>query len=76
MTCSSNPGIKVWLPISSGNFSPFPEVVDVDNTEVVSVSKTEGVCFKADVITKPEVEISDYKGLEVKKTVKTVTEDR
>lgn len=51
------------------------EVVDVENTEVTSVSKTEGVCFKADIITKPEVEISDYKGLEVKKTVKTVTED-
>ena len=33
------------------------------------------MCFKADIITKPEVEISDYKGLEVKKTVKTVTED-
>lgn len=51
------------------------DVVDVENTEVTSVNKTEGVCFKADVITKPDVEISDYKGLEVKKTVKTVTED-
>lgn len=51
------------------------EVVDVENTEVTSVSKAEGVCFKADIITKPEVEISDYKGLEVKKTVKTVTDD-
>ncbi len=48
------------------------EVIDVENTEVVDVSKETGVKFKADLITKPVVEISDYKGLEVKKTTKTV----
>lgn len=48
------------------------DVVDVENTEVVEVSKENGVKFKADIITKPLVEISDYKGLEVKKTTKTV----
>lgn len=48
------------------------EVVDVENTEVVDVNKETGVKFKADLITKPVVEISDYKGLEVKKTTKTV----
>lgn len=48
------------------------EVVDVENTEVVDVNKETGVKFKADIITKPVVEISDYKGLEVKKTTKTV----
>lgn len=48
------------------------DVVDVENTEVVKVSKENGVKFKADIITKPVVEISDYKGLEVKKTTKTV----
>lgn len=48
------------------------EVVDVENTEVVEVSKEKGVKFKADLITKPVVEISDYKGLEVKKTTKNV----
>ncbi|MBP0984178.1 MAG: trigger factor [Oscillospiraceae bacterium] len=48
------------------------EVVDVDNTEVVEVNKDTGVKFKADIITKPVVEISDYKGLEVKKTTKTI----
>ena len=47
-------------------------VVDVETTEVVEVSKENGVKFKADIITKPVVEISDYKGLEVKKTTKTV----
>ena len=48
------------------------DVVDVENTEVVEVSKENGIKFKADIITKPVVEISDYKGLEVKKTTKTV----
>lgn len=48
------------------------DVVDVENTEVVDVNKETGVKFKADLITKPVVEISDYKGLEVKKTTKNV----
>ena len=48
------------------------DVVDIENTEVVEVSKENGVKFKADIITKPVVEISDYKGLEVKKTTKNV----
>ena len=51
------------------------EVVSIENTEVTEMSKENGVIFTADVITKPEVEISDYKGLTVKKTVKTVTDE-
>lgn len=51
------------------------EVIDVQNTEVTSVSKEEGVSFKAEFVTKPDVEISDYKGLEVKKTVKTIDDE-
>lgn len=51
------------------------EVVDIENTEVSEVSKENGVTIKADFITKPVVEISDYKGLEVTKTVKTVNDD-
>ncbi len=51
------------------------EVVDIENTKVESVSKTDGVTLKADLITKPEVEISDYKGISVTKTVKTVDDD-
>ena len=35
------------------------EVVDVADTEVVDVSKEEGVSFKANIITKPEIKISD-----------------
>lgn len=51
------------------------DVVDVENTEVVEVNKDTGVKFKADIITKPEVEISDYKGIEAKKVTKAVTDD-
>ncbi len=51
------------------------QVVDVTDTEVVDVSKEEGVSFKANIIVKPEVKISDYKGLEIKKTVKTIDDD-
>lgn len=51
------------------------EVVNIENTEVTEVSKENGVSIKADIITKPVVEISDYKGIEVKKTVKTVTDE-
>ncbi len=51
------------------------EVVDVVDTEVVDVSKEAGVSYKANLIVKPEVKISDYTGLEIKKTVKTITDD-
>lgn len=50
-------------------------VVDIENTKVESISKEDGVTLKADLITKPEVEISDYKGISVKKTVKNVDDD-
>ncbi len=51
------------------------EAVDIENIEVTEVSKENGVSIKADIITKPEVEISGYKGISVKKTVKTVTDE-
>lgn len=51
------------------------DVVNIENTEVVEVSKENGVSIKADIITKPDVEISDYKGISVKKIVKTVTDE-
>lgn len=50
------------------------EVVDIEHTSVESVSHDEGVSLKADIIVKPDVEISDYSGIEVKKTVKTVSD--
>lgn len=51
------------------------EVVDIENTNVTEMDKENGVTLKADLITKPDVEISDYKGINVKKTVKTVTDE-
>lgn len=51
------------------------DVIDVADTEVLDVNKETGVKFKAELIVKPEVKISDYKGLEVKKIVKNVNDD-
>lgn len=51
------------------------ELVDRPEIEVVSLSREDGVSFKVTVTTKPEVEISDYKGIEVEKSVKTVTDE-
>ena len=48
-------------------------VEDKIDTEVVSVGK-EGVVFKSKVTTKPEVEISEYKGLKATRAVKPVTD--
>ncbi len=51
------------------------EVVNIENIDVTEVNRDTGVSIKADIITKPEVEISDYKGISVKKIVKTVTDE-
>ncbi|MBQ8171584.1 MAG: trigger factor [Oscillospiraceae bacterium] len=51
------------------------DVVDIADTQVVDVNKETGVQFKATIIVKPEVKVSDYKGLEVKKTVKNIDDD-
>ena len=51
------------------------EVVDIPKIEVTSVGKEEGVTFKAEFTTKPEVNISDYKGLEATKIVKTIGDE-
>ncbi len=49
-------------------------MVDRPQVEIESVSKEEGLTFKALCITKPEIEISDYKGIKVTKSVKTITD--
>ena len=51
------------------------EVVDMPKVEVTNIDKSTGVSFKAEFTVKPEVEISDYKGLKVTKTVKTVKDE-
>ncbi len=50
------------------------DVVDIPETAVDSVSKEDGVVFKVKFTVKPEVEISDYKGLKLEKEVKNVTD--
>ena len=50
-------------------------LVDRPQVEAEKVSKEEGVVFKVLCITKPEIEISDYKGIKVQKIVKTVTDE-
>ena len=51
------------------------EIVASPDIEVVSVNKNDGVSFKVTIVTKPEVEISDYKGIEIEKNVKTITDE-
>lgn len=43
--------------------------------DVVSVDKNDGVVFKVTCITKPEVSVSDYKGIEAVRNVKAVTDE-
>lgn len=51
------------------------DVVDMPNIEVTTVSKEEGVAFKAVFTTKPEVNISDYKGIKATRIVNNVTDE-
>lgn len=51
------------------------EVVDVPYVEVTEITAENGVSLKAQYTIKPEVNISDYKGLKLDKKVKTVTEN-
>lgn len=50
-------------------------LVDRPEVEVLEVSKEKGYSFKATCITKPEVEVADYKGIQVEKNVKEVTDE-
>lgn len=51
------------------------ELVARPEAEVTSVDKAKGVEIKVTCITKPEVEIDGYKGIEAEKTVKDVTDE-
>ena len=51
------------------------ELVANPEINVTSINKNEGVTFKVVITVKPEVEISDYKGIEVDKTVNAVTDE-
>ena len=51
------------------------ELVCEPSVEVEEISKEAGVKLKATCTTKPEVEVKDYKGIEVEKTVNAVTDE-
>lgn len=51
------------------------ELVIRPEVEVTEISKENGVKLKATCITKPEVEVKDYKGIEVEKVVNPVTDE-
>lgn len=50
------------------------ELVDRPQIEAEKVSKEDGVEFKVICITKPEIEIADYKGMKAAKSVREVTD--
>lgn len=50
-------------------------LVDRPNVEIISIDKEQGVELKAVCITKPEVEISDYKGISAPKAVREITDE-
>jgi len=50
-------------------------LVDRPNVEVTSIDKESGVELKAVCVTKPEIEISDYKGIKAPKEVKEITDE-
>lgn len=51
------------------------ELVDRPNIEVTSIDKETGVEIKAVCVTKPEIEITDYKGIKAPKAVKEITDE-
>lgn len=51
------------------------ELVDRPSVEVLSIDKEAGVELKAVCVTKPEIEISDYKGIKAAKNVKDITDE-
>ena len=53
------------------NIKMIDDKIDFD---LVSISKAEGVDFKATVTTYPEVELKNYKGLAAERVIPTVTD--
>ena len=51
------------------------KIVDVEKTDVVSVSKAEGAELKVTIIVEPEVELGDYKGLKAERVIPAVSDE-
>ena len=50
-------------------------LVDRPNIEITSIDKEQGVELKAVCVTKPEIEIPDYKGIKAAKSVREITDE-
>ena len=51
------------------------KLVDVEKTDVVSVSKADGAVLKVVVVVEPEVELGEYKGLKAQRVTPAVTDE-
>lgn len=51
------------------------DIVDTPKVEVESVNKSEGVSLKVICITKPEIHIENYKGIEAPRSVNEITDE-
>ena len=51
------------------------KLVDVEKTDVTSVSKADGAVLKVTVVVEPEVEIGQYKGLTAERVTPAVTDE-
>ncbi|MCQ2465175.1 MAG: trigger factor [Oscillospiraceae bacterium] len=51
------------------------DIVDRPQVEIVSASKAEGAVLKATCTTKPEVSVSEYKGIKAPKVIDAVTDE-
>lgn len=66
----------LYAPVVNGTVEESGlELVTRPEVEVTEISKENGVKLKATCITKPEVEVKDYKGIEVEKVVNPVTDE-
>lgn len=51
------------------------KIVDVEKTDVISISKAEGAELRVVIIVEPEVELGDYKGLKAERVTPVVTDE-
>ncbi|MBQ8967654.1 trigger factor [Ruminococcus sp.] len=66
----------LYAPVVNGAIDESGlDLVCQPEVEVTEISKENGVKLKATCTTKPEVEVKDYKGIEVEKVVNDVTDE-
>ena len=66
----------LYAPVINGAIDESGlELVCAPEVEVSEINKENGVKLKAKCTTKPEVEVKDYKGIEVEKVVNAVTDE-